>query len=133
MTGWDAGEPGVVVLPSGRTVRGRALSRPLPAGPEPTFGLYLLGSAPPAVPWASRWLRWPDFRLPVDPADARAALEVALARAGRGGPGRTGTARACLAILDGMPPEEAVAWVRAHYARRAVETRAQARFVLSFL
>jgi protein-tyrosine phosphatase len=49
-----------------------------------------------------------------------------------GGQGRTGTALACLAVLDGVPPEEAVAWVRAHYRRRAVETPGQARFVRSF-
>lgn len=33
------------------------------------------------------------------------------------------------AVLDGVPAGEAVAWVREHYDRRAVETRAQARFV----
>jgi hypothetical protein len=129
-----------VRLPSGRLVRGRALSRPLPEGPAPTFGLYLLGRPSPAQPWTGRWIRWPDFRLPSDPADARAALEEAWARAAterveiacRGGTGRTGTALGCLAVLDGVPAEHAVAWVREHYARRAVETRAQARFVRSF-
>jgi hypothetical protein len=140
VTTWDPGNPGVVELPSGRLVRGRALSQPLPAGPEPSFGLYLLGSAPPDQPWASRWVRWPDFRLPRDPADARAALEEAWARSGTerveiacsGGTGRTGTALACLAVLDGIPPDRAVAWVRAHYRPRAVETPGQARFVRSF-
>jgi Protein-tyrosine phosphatase len=141
MTGaWDAVAPGVVRLPSGRLVRGRSLARPLPNGPLPAFGLYLHGSRPPPVPWAARWIRWPDFRLPADPADARAALEEAWARAAAervemacsGGYGRTGTALACLAVLDGVSPDKAVAWVREHYRRRAVETPAQARFVRSF-
>ena len=37
---------GVLRLPSGRLVRGRGLSRPLPEGPAPAFGLYLLGRDP---------------------------------------------------------------------------------------
>jgi protein-tyrosine phosphatase len=85
-------------------------------------------------------VRWPDFRLPADPAELRAALVEAHERAATervelacgGGRGRTGTALACLAVLDGVPAGEAVAWVRAHYDRRAVETRAQERFVRGF-
>jgi hypothetical protein len=42
-----------------------------------------------------------------------------------GGHGRTGTALACLAILTGHPPGEAVAWVRANYCADAVETAEQ--------
>jgi hypothetical protein len=63
---WDPTAAGVLALPSGRLVRGRALRRPLPAGPTPVFAVHLLGRTPPAVPWESRWLRWPDFRLPTD-------------------------------------------------------------------
>ncbi len=134
---WEAGAPGVVRLPSGRLVRGRALRRPVPEGPEPQWALHLLGSAPPAVPWPSRWVRWPDFRLPADPADARDAVEELWRRSGDervevacgGGRGRTGTALACLAVLDGVAPNEAVRWVRDHYARRAVETPWQRRYV----
>ena len=99
--------------------------------------MYLLGHPPPAVPWASRWVRWPDFRLPGDPIDAHAALREAWARATTerveiacgGGRGRTGTALACLAVLDGVPPAEATAFVRAGYHPRAVETPWQRRFV----
>ena len=50
-----------------------------------------------------------------------------------GGRGRTGTALACLAVLDGVPPGEAVAYVRRHYDRRAVETPWQKRYVTRFL
>ena len=138
---WAPGTAGGLLLPSGRLVRGRGLRRPQPPGPTPTFGLYLLGAEPPPVEWPSRWVRWPDFRLPTDRADAVEALREAweLAAAERvevacgGGVGRTGTALACLAVLDGVPAGEAVGYVRARYDRRAVETPWQRRFVSRFL
>jgi rhodanese/phosphatase family protein len=137
---WDPTTAGVLRLPSGRLVRGRALSRPLPSGPSPAFALYLLGRQPPVVEWEARWLRWPDFWLPSDRTAVATALRDAWARAERerveiacgGGHGRTGTALACLAVLDGVPNDEAVAYVRAHYSRRAVETPWQRRFVARF-
>ena len=137
---WDDAAPGVLVLPSGRRVRGRALRRPLPEGALPDHGVYLLGSEPPAVAWSSRWVRWPDFRLPADREDAREALRDAWLRSARdrvevacgGGRGRTGTALACLAVLDGVPAREAVAFVRQGYDPRAVETPWQRRYVRSF-
>jgi rhodanese/phosphatase family protein len=140
-TTWDPTTPGALRLPSGRLVRGRGLRRPLPQGPEPGFALYLLGREPAAVPWEFRWLRWPDFRLPSDRTAARDALREAWTRAETerveiacgGGVGRTGTALACLAVLDGVPGGEAVAYVREHYAPRAVETPWQRRFVARFL
>jgi hypothetical protein len=49
-----------------------------------------------------------------------------------GGRGRTGTALACLAIIDGVPACRAVAFVRKHYHRRAVETPLQRRYVARF-
>ncbi|MEU2287549.1 protein-tyrosine phosphatase family protein [Streptomyces sp. NPDC013178] len=128
-------------MPSGRLVRGRGLRRPLdPTAPTPAYGLYLLGSRPPQVPWEARWIRWPDFRLPADRADARAALVEAWRRAADervevacgGGRGRTGTALACLAVLDGVPAGEAVAFVRRHYDRHAVETPWQRGYVRKF-
>jgi hypothetical protein len=137
---WESAETGVLRLPSGRLVRGRALRRPLPAGHVPTFALHLLGRKPPPVPWEARWVRWPDFRLPSDRADAAEALREAWARAEAerveiacaGGLGRTGTALACLAVLDGLPGSQAVTYVREHYAARAVETPWQHRFVTRF-
>jgi protein-tyrosine phosphatase len=92
------------------------------------------------VSWTARWLRWPDFGLPSDPLDAATALREAWERAvdGRveiacaGGRGRTGTALACLAVLDGLPGNQAVAWVREHYAAGAVETPWQHRYVARF-
>ncbi|MFE7751205.1 protein-tyrosine phosphatase family protein [Streptomyces sp. NPDC057428] len=137
---WDPATAGVISLPSGRLVRGRGLRHPLPTGPEPAFAVHLLGGPPPPVGWESRWVRWPDFRLPTDRAAARAVLEEAWDRAAaervevacRGGRGRTGTALACLAVLDGVPAAEAVAFVRRAYHPKAVETPWQRRYVLGF-
>jgi protein-tyrosine phosphatase len=109
----------------------------LPDGPVPAFGVYLLGRRPPAVPWETLWIKWPDFRLPADEAGVLSALTEAWQRAVTerveiacaGGHGRTGTALACLAILDGVPGTEAVAFVREHYDPHAVETPSQRRYV----
>lgn len=49
-----------------------------------------------------------------------------------GGYGRTGTALACPAVLDGLRGAEAVAYVREYYARRAVETPWQRRYAAHF-
>lgn len=139
-TVWQDTDAGVLRLPSGRAVRGRGLRRPLPPGPAPDFAVYLLGKEPPEVPWEARWLRWPDFRLPSDRALARdlfgevweraetERVEVACA----GGLGRTGTALACIAVLDGVPAGQAVDFVRGAYDHRAVETPWQRRYVRHF-
>jgi len=134
----DAGR--VLRLPSGRSIRGRALSKPVPDGDPPQFGLYLLGTRPDGTPWPSRWLRWPDFRLPADRADAAEAFREAWRRSAEervevacaGGHGRTGTALACIAILDGVPAQDAVAYVRTHYDPHAVETPWQRQYVARF-
>ena len=138
--GWEESAPGVLRLASGRLVRGRGLRQLPPAGPLPQFGLYLLGRPPPPVAWASRWLRWPNWRLPTDPVEARQALADIWQRSATervevacsGGRGRTGTAPACLAIVDGVPAADAVGYVRQHYNPRAVETPWQRGFVARF-
>jgi len=128
-----ADDTGVVTLPGGARVRGRRLRNP---ACEADFALVL--AAGPTPDWPSRRIRWPDFWVPTDTADAIAALREALtrARAGErvevacgGGVGRTGTALAALAILDGLSPDEALRWVRASYHRRAVETPWQRRWL----
>ena len=137
VSGWSASDPGVLLLPSGRLVRGRGLRRPMPDGLVPDFGIYLLDEAPRAMPWDARWVRWPDFRLPADRGDAWEALSEAWCRAVAervevacgGGRGRTGTALAGMALLDGVPAHDAVAYVREHYHPRAVETPWQRRYV----
>jgi Protein-tyrosine phosphatase len=133
VTGQWADGAGVIPLPSGVRVRGRRLSDS--ASPA-DFALILAGGKVPS--WPHRVIRWPDFWVPTDRADAVDALREAhrRARAGervevacRGGVGRTGTALAALAILDGLPPREAIAWVRRWYHPRAVETPWQRRWL----
>ena len=138
---WDpATTAGLLRLPSGRLVRGRGLGEPPPSGAAPQYAIYLLDEPPPATPWTARWVPWPDFALPPDPAAARDALQEAWHRAKVervevacwGGHGRTGTALACLAVLDGLPADHAVAYVRQHYRAAAVETPEQEDYVLRF-
>lgn len=127
--------PGVVELPSGVRVRGRRLGAPA----SPADRAVVLGGGP-LPPWPARRVRWPDLWVPLDRGDALAALAEALgrARAGervevacRGGVGRTGTALAALAVLDGLPAPDAVRWVRDRYHPRAVETPWQRRWLRS--
>jgi protein-tyrosine phosphatase len=116
-------------------VRGRRLADPA----SPADFALVLGSGP-APAWPSRRVRWPDLWLPSDPGDALDGLGEAHRRAHagqrvevacRGGVGRTGTALAALAVLDGLAPDQAVGWVRGRYHRRAVETPWQRRWLLT--
>jgi Protein-tyrosine phosphatase len=124
---------GLVTLPSGISVRGRRLSDSVsPAD----FTLMLADGPVPAGP--HRHIRWPDFWIPIDRDDALDALHDASRRAHagqrvevacHGGIGRTGTALAALAILDGFTPRQALSWVRGNYHPRAVETPWQRRWL----
>jgi hypothetical protein len=133
---------GAVTLPDGTPVRGRGRRERLPPGPLPEYGLTL-GRTQRA--WSPAWpeirIAWPDFGLPRDRAHAAAAIRdaYALAREGArvevtcgGGNGRTGTVIACMAVLAGCPPGDAVAWTRLHYRRHAVETPWQRQYVRRF-
>ncbi|MEV0345237.1 protein-tyrosine phosphatase family protein [Nonomuraea sp. NPDC050680] len=143
------GEPPLAAalqLPDGTWIRGRGLRHPLPEGPVPDFGLYLGSDRlrrrhESELRWPHAWIQWPDFLLPRDHdlavrhiralherARAGAAVEVACG----GGVGRTGTVVACLAVLAGLDPAEAVAWTREHHHHRAIETPWQRRWVLRF-
>ena len=137
---WELG-PGVVELPDGARLRGRSLRADAPPEPPPEWALYLGGRRPAVPPWPSRWLRWPDFWLPLSPEQAREAFEEAHRRATAGqlvevacpgGIGRTGTALACIAQLGGVSAGEASGWVRDRYHPRAVETPWQRRYVRRF-
>jgi hypothetical protein len=129
---WEDGT-GLVTLPRGARVRGRRLTDP--ASPA-DFALVLADGPVPG--WPHRRIRWPDFWIPADRDDALDALREAHRRAYagerveaacRGGIGRTGTALAALAILDGLPAPEALAWVRRGYHPRAVENLVQRRWL----
>lgn len=137
---------GAIRLPDGSWVRGRGLRNPPPAGTAPDYGLYL-GSRrlrrrhEPGLTWHHDWIDWPDFLLPRDRGHAtdriRALHDHARADeraevACGAGVGRTGTVIACLAVLAGLPPPEAIAWTRANYHHRAVETPWQRRWVTRF-
>ncbi|WP_241238435.1 protein-tyrosine phosphatase family protein [Nocardioides pantholopis] len=127
----------MVELPDGRRVRGAGVRRPR-GGDAPEFAVYLLGRDPRIADWPNLWVRWPDFRLPTSTEDAVAALRAAHTRAATerveiacgSGVGRTGTALALLAVLSGVEPSGAIAWVRATYSPRAIETRRQRRWVV---
>ena len=84
---------------------------------------------------------WPDGGVPRDPQAAamkiRGAFEAA--RAGKrvevgciAAHGRTGTVLACMAILAGVPAEQAVDWVREHYCEKAIEPPYQEPWVWWF-
>ncbi|GGS37220.1 MULTISPECIES: protein-tyrosine phosphatase family protein [Actinokineospora] len=132
-----------IQLPDGAWVRGRGLRRPEPGGEPPEYGLYLgNGKLRQYKPdWEHAWVDWPDFFVPRDfrtavtlirdlhaRAKAGARVEVACG----GGVGRTGTAVSCLAVLAGVPAQDAVAWTRAHLHPRAVEMPWQHRWIRRF-
>jgi hypothetical protein len=130
-------EPGVVTLPNGVSIRGRGLRHPPPPGLQPTLGLYLTAFPPSVQTWTSDWIRWPDFLVPLDWKEARskliaayaAAIQQRLEVACSGGRGRTGTALACLAVLAGLEPWEAISFIRMRYHPGAVEVPWQGWFV----
>jgi len=94
-----------------------------------------------APTWEAELIDWPDFGLPADWEAAASQIIAGFERAKSGervevgcigGLGRTGTVLACMAVLACVPADEAVEWVRAHYATRAVETLEQAEWILWF-
>jgi hypothetical protein len=126
-----------LVFPDGTAVRASSLAARDAEACD--FGLYL--DARWAPTWPAAVVEWEDFGVPRNPEAAAAAIRDAFARARAGetvevgcvgGLGRTGTVLACMAILAGIPPAGAVAWVREHYDERAVETRAQEDWPLWF-
>lgn len=140
MSEWSTTDERVFALPSGRLIRGRGLRAHPDLAPDPDFGLYLLATPVQGVPWAHEWIEWTDFGLPVNPAPADRVILATWGRARSmrvevacmGGIGRTGTALACLATLDGLEPAAAIEHVRTAYDPAAVETAEQARYVSRF-
>ena len=142
----DSNLPGAIQLPDGTWVRGRGLRHGRPDGPQPEYGLYL-GSPrlrrrhDEELTWPHRWIDWPDFLLPRRPEEAMTAIHALHDRAlaGQqvevacgGGIGRTGTVIACLAVLAGLSPEQAIDWTRASHHPQAIETPWQRRWITRF-
>jgi hypothetical protein len=128
-----------VRFPDGTLVRASALSERRERDPQRDYGLYLDPGWRPT--WPADVVPWKDLGLPLDPEVAATRIRDAFLRAKRGervevgcrfGLGRTGTVLACMAVLAGVPPTHAVAWVRQHYRRAAVETPEQEAWVLWF-
>ena len=129
----------VVVFPDGARVRASSLSERRVDDPDRAFGLYADPHWEPT--WPADVISWRDFGLPEDPEVAARQIATAFDRARRGelievgclgGCGRTGTVLACMAVLSGVPPEDAVTWVRAAYRPEAVETPEQEEWVVWF-
>jgi protein-tyrosine phosphatase len=132
-----ASEPGMVVFPDERRVRGVSVGDQRFSTPQPEFAVYLLAHEPRATQWEREWIRWPDFRTPTSTDNAIDVLlrarEVSANRrvdiSCSGGVGRTGTAIAFLAAVSGVDVAHAVEWTRENYHLRAVETPWQRRWV----
>lgn len=129
----------IVRCPDGTAVRASSISDRRVDDPERTFGLYLDAQWQPT--WPAEVVDWEDFGLPENPELAAQQIADAFDRAQRGelvevgclgGNGRTGTAPACMTVLAGVPPADAVGWVRNAYRPQAVETVEQEAWVQWF-
>jgi hypothetical protein len=121
-----------LLLPKGGLVRASAAYHRSEDVPGRAWGLYMDVHWAPT--WPARMLPWENMALPVDFDEAVDAIveshDIVYAQGMvevgcQGGIGRTGCVLAAWAILDGVPTEEAVAWVRGAYLVRAVETPIQ--------
>jgi Swiss Army Knife protein, DSP-PTPase phosphatase domain len=129
----------IVGFPDGTRVRASSISDRCADDPERAFGLYLDAHWEPT--WPATLIDWEDFGLPEDPELAAQQIVESFGRRRDGGlvevgclggSGRTGTVLACMAVLAGLPPPEAVEWVRANYRPGAVETVEQEAWVRWF-
>jgi len=111
-------------------------SRPASEKHVPDWGLYLDGSWQAAGP--AYTVDWPDYNIPTR-LDAAALMIVDVFNKARrglwvevgciGGHGRTGTALACMAVLGGMNPEDAITHVRSTYCEHTIETADQEWYI----
>jgi hypothetical protein len=107
--------------------------------PPPDFGLYMDPLWKPT--WNATLIPWEDFDEPRDSSFLFTEIRAAFARAKAGqwvevgclaGCGRTGTVLACMAVLAGVPVQDAVTWVRTYYDSCAIETLSQVALVTRF-
>lgn len=103
---------------------------------KPDFGLYADAIWKPVG--RNEFINWPDFGTPKH--DEVAAIQIVdafiMACEGHrveigciGGHGRTGTILACMGVMAGLAPAEAITFVRDTYCGSAVETNDQAAWV----
>lgn len=142
MSTWNMSE-GVVELPSGRRIRGRSWSDPVceiadvsailtTADPDVFAGRDAQGIAENVV-----YISWPDGRIPRRPQQAIEQLKDLLKSAddkrievtSGSGMGRTGTALAIMAVLEGMEPSKAIDFLHEAYSDDAVMSHAQSGFL----
>lgn len=149
-----AGRLGLTLLP-GRADRGRDLGEDLDRLVE--YGtnfvvdlvtdeeLFQFGVSELPVALGKRGID--SFRLPIldqRACDVKAALDLSESILGRlreggtvvvhcvGGIGRSGMIAACVCVIAGMSPDQAIAHVRLHRSPRALETRVQIELVREF-
>lgn len=123
---------GTMVYPSSHTYRDE--------GDEaPDFGLYLDHCWEPVG--LAGFIAWPDYDSPRFPIAAAHSIVDAYQKAQEGlwvevgcigGHGRTGTVLACMAVLAGVKPSNAVKWVKKNYCSHAVESTIQEWYVEFF-
>ena len=98
----------------------------------PDFGLYLDWTWKPT--WRAEFIDWRDFGLPTNEEAAVEAIVDMYRRAKEGwrievgcigGHGRTGTALACMGVLAGLSPKEAIKYVRKNYCTETLENAKQ--------
>jgi uncharacterized protein YihD (DUF1040 family) len=134
-----------VDLPSGISIQAKGLSSAIDSSDDrrPDWAVYFDDSWKSMVSWPSVFITWPDFGVPapdderrlfdsVHEMRARATQGECVEMGCTGGTGRTGTALACLVVLEGFDPAAAIAWVRSNYHRYAIETDDQEALVDRF-
>lgn len=128
-----------LIFPNGVKVHGSSLNK-YDLNNQPDFGVYLsTGWLPLCLGFT---IPWTDFGMPKISWDQviHAAREAySLAEQGwkvevgcMGGHGRTGTFLAYLAVLSGVPAQDAVAYVRTNYCEHAIESDEQEFSVIQF-
>ena len=128
-----------LTLPYGGRIVGSGCFERTPEDEVPDFGLYAYEGWRPT--WPAAFIEWTDFGLPSDTEQATRLIVDAFDRAKSGqlvevgchaGNGRTGSIIACMVILAGIAPTDAIEWTREHYCWHAIDTKEQERWVEAF-
>lgn len=131
------GEP--LKFPDGTTVYASSSNSKRDKADRPDFGLYLDWIWKPS--WRAEFIDWADYGTPTNFDAAYEAIIDAFekAKAGKkvevgciGGHGRTGTVLACMGVLAGQDPADAIKYVRSEYCNETIETSGQEWFVRWF-